>query len=234
MAELRAPYRNGVGIVKGERESCANAEFVAAANPATVLELIRGIRLLRGRTKNCETMGEAQKMSLIRMAQEICQATGLNELDSSPNQIVAAVAQQAEELREARELAAEAGSLREFVKKISDQIPEKPDHWSMCGQCDRNIGEAEDIIEELAGKGGAWRPIDTAPKDGTRVLLWWANATRIGWCAGIGASRDGGDWWRVPSMEVSPTGRPNLWMPLPDGPDADAIRARGARGGEKC
>lgn len=35
----------------------------------------------------------------------------------------------------------------DFVKRISEQTPEKPDYWSACGQCDRNTDIAEDILE---------------------------------------------------------------------------------------
>ena len=38
--------------------------------------------------------------------------------------------------------------LREFAQKISEQIPEKPDYWSSCGQCSNNADEAEDLIAQ--------------------------------------------------------------------------------------
>ncbi len=64
----------------------------------------------------------------------------------------------------------------------------------------------------------AWQPIETAPKDGSRVLLWWDGAAREGWCAGAGKSRDGGDWWRSHSLTVC-AGRPTQWMSLPPAPE---------------
>lgn len=36
--------------------------------------------------------------------------------------------------------------LREFVQRVAKQKPEKPDYWSACGQCERNISDAEDLI----------------------------------------------------------------------------------------
>ena len=30
-----------------------------------------------------------------------------------------------------------------------NQIPEKPDYWCSCGQCERNIDRVDDIIEEV-------------------------------------------------------------------------------------
>ena len=36
----------------------------------------------------------------------------------------------------------------EFLNEVAEQIPEKPDYWNSCGQCDRNINTVEDIIFE--------------------------------------------------------------------------------------
>lgn len=40
--------------------------------------------------------------------------------------------------------------LRDFVTKVSEQLPEKPDHWSSCSQCEYNASDAEDIIEAIS------------------------------------------------------------------------------------
>ena len=40
--------------------------------------------------------------------------------------------------------------LLEFVQKIKEQTPEKPDYWSSCSQCEHNSNEGEDILEALA------------------------------------------------------------------------------------
>ncbi len=70
---------------------------------------------------------------------------------------------------------------------------------------------------------GAWLPIATAPRDGTRVLCVWACAwgqmVYEGWCQGIGTARDGGDFWRSHSL-VPVSGRPTHWMPLPPPPQS--------------
>ncbi len=34
-----------------------------------------------------------------------------------------------------------------FLKRLSQQTPEKPDYWSSCGQCERNANEAEELLE---------------------------------------------------------------------------------------
>ena len=34
----------------------------------------------------------------------------------------------------------------ELVKNISRQEPEKPDYWSSCSQCQRNIEDAQELL----------------------------------------------------------------------------------------
>lgn len=45
-------------------------------------------------------------------------------------------------------LKAEVARLKQFALMVSTQKPEKPDYWSSCGQCEHNINEAEDLVEE--------------------------------------------------------------------------------------
>ena len=53
-------------------------------------------------------------------------------------------------------LVEESERLREFIKMISEQEPEKPNHWASCSQCERNEAEAVDILETIeALKGSA-------------------------------------------------------------------------------
>lgn len=72
-------------------------------------------------------------------------------------------------------------------------------------------------------QGDAWQPIETAPKDGTRVLL----ATPRGRMAdGEFHARYG--VWSWPYVMVEPT----LWRPLPT-PPIDAARTTPEKGGEQ-
>lgn len=73
----------------------------------------------------------------------------------------------------------------------------------------------------LASAPAEWMPIETAPKDGTEVLVVWWGKVVMAWCAGAGASRDGGDWWRSHSLHVVSADhpRPTHWMPLPPAPE---------------
>ncbi|MDR8027028.1 hypothetical protein KPA93_27820 [Burkholderia cenocepacia] len=43
----------------------------------------------------------------------------------------------------------------EFLRGVAGQTPEKPDHWSTCGQCERNIDRAQDLLDGLAARTGA-------------------------------------------------------------------------------
>ncbi len=52
--------------------------------------------------------------------------------------------------REAAELRERNEKLMEFVARISKQKPEKPDYWCECGQCGRNIDEAQELIAALS------------------------------------------------------------------------------------
>ena len=65
-----------------------------------------------------------------------------------------------------------------------------------------------------------WQPIETAPKDGTRVLIYqpagmWRSCNR-------GARIDLAYWHQPGNAEKPgfwmPTSRPTHWMPLPDPP----------------
>lgn len=71
-------------------------------------------------------------------------------------------------------------------------------------------------VSSLLGED-CWRPIDTAPLDGTEVDLWrdgerltnWRfNARRHGWSQEVG----------YPVVTVYLIKQPSHWMPVPDGP----------------
>ena len=58
-----------------------------------------------------------------------------------------------------------------------------------------------------------WQPIDTAPKDGTTVLGWWADECMIvDWCVFVER------WCSTHDSEDLFMPEPTHWMPLPEGP----------------
>jgi hypothetical protein len=52
--------------------------------------------------------------------------------------------------RAANEAAAETGALIMLIQDMAKQKPEKPDHWNSCGQCERNIEQAQDLLAARA------------------------------------------------------------------------------------
>jgi hypothetical protein len=83
--------------------------------------------------------------------------------------------------------------------------------------------EAEVALATVQGEGvAAWRPIATAPKDGARVLLWYA-PTRIDKGEAVEGFWDAlfdGQWMtsRGASFIDGRLRQPTHWMPLPSGP----------------
>jgi hypothetical protein len=63
----------------------------------------------------------------------------------------------------------------------------------------------------------AWRPIETAPTDGTNVLLWWPfwckGRPTIGWFGYHGIQQ-----WVAPEALEGDGDGPTHWMPLPSPP----------------
>lgn len=68
IAEMRAPYRHGVSIVKGEREQWENGAFIAASSPAVVLELIRRLRAAIAREKESSVLLDSARSVLDNLA----------------------------------------------------------------------------------------------------------------------------------------------------------------------
>jgi len=69
------------------------------------------------------------------------------------------------------------------------------------------------VADERRYAGSPWRPIATAPKDGTSILGWWGTECMIvDWCVVVerwGSTHDGEDMFEP---------EPTHWMPLPEGP----------------
>ena len=73
---------------------------------------------------------------------------------------------------------------------------------------------------------GSWQPIDTAPKDGTRVLLCFIEPS-IGadYEVGIYVPNHGYPVWRAAGTFVEPV----AWMPIPNMPNAKLSHEEGGK-----
>ena len=75
----------------------------------------------------------------------------------------------------------------------------------------RAIARALEQPASAAGVEG-WRPIESAPRDGRMIVLFWNGA----WCPGfyLDNSHTQFPWagWRVPSGQLTPPGQPTHYM----------------------
>ena len=67
-----------------------------------------------------------------------------------------------------------------------------------------------------------WKPIETAPTDGTRILVADRNAAG-GWVEAARYHGDYGGWWMVntdPTDYYDGQVYPTVWQPMPDPPSS--------------
>lgn len=82
-----------------------------------------------------------------------------------------------------------------------------------------------DEVQALRSASG-WLPIESAPKDGTYVMLWWPYWSDH---AMDGCWDDRGYWIGCRSLAERADGpQPTHWMPLPAAPPVSAREAGGA------
>lgn len=78
----------------------------------------------------------------------------------------------------------------------------------------KTIADAEAAL--TAAKAGGWLPIETAPKDGTAILV---SEGRFCWCV---EWNEEFDWWAVDDNKLGPFrlrgAAPTHWQPLPTPP----------------
>lgn len=128
--------------------------------------------------------------------------------------------------------------LRAVKWEEADDCGRMPDDPAQkCVFVDMRPDEFEALLRETAAaleaaREDGWQPIETAPKDGTRVLLWyeWHDLPVVG-------DFRHGRWWSVHSLGgnlAHPNGmdweevvRPTYWRPLPAPPAIDQARGKG-------
>lgn len=128
----------------------------------------------------------------------------------------ALIEQQAAELAEAR---AENERLVELTKFwIDDSVAAHRAHTTA-------ESERDELLREKERPGAGWRPIETAPKDGTTFLAYQAEegVDFFHW-QDFGADSTAPKGWRDSFIHVYPEGSengPKHWMPLPVPPAAE-------------
>lgn len=78
------------------------------------------------------------------------------------------------------------------------------------------LAEMDAALTGSVAQRSGWRPLDTAPKDGTRIILSWGGKSVSGWYLDNSKSAHlPWEGWRVASMEAWPKGQPDAWQPFP-------------------
>ncbi|WP_322083962.1 DUF551 domain-containing protein [Burkholderia sp. BCC1972] len=126
-------------------------------------------------------------------------------------------------------LTASVAELALFVNDVAKQTPEKPDHWSACGQCERNIDRAQYLLEAGATYAGetaadGWvRVSDRLPPLGRDVLVAIEFFGPGDWRIKVGALNDRGQW-----CVFGGSWTPTHWMLVPPSPGVVTCRAPAA------
>lgn len=88
-----------------------------------------------------------------------------------------------------------------------------------CGMPEPSNGECLALSVALstaaAQPPAGWMPIETAPKDGTRVILSWGCKAINGFYLDNSATDHPWQGWRTESMVPRPAGNPDAWQPFP-------------------
>lgn len=73
----------------------------------------------------------------------------------------------------------------------------------------------------------SWQSIKTAPRDGTRILLWLPDSAHANVVFGWQYPEDEGEWmWEVGDGAFPIDVEVTHWMHVPDGPDDDSEALR--------
>ncbi len=107
----------------------------------------------------------------------------------------------------------------ELARQIVDRLDVLSDDLTIREYARRARSEVAALLEpHLVGE---WQDIESAPKDGSTVILYWpgyGNGVTVGFY--LDNSMKGIPWkgWRVFSGQIARHGQPTLWQPLPSAP----------------
>ena len=144
--------------------------------------------------------------------------------------------------------------LKRFVHYVNHEWPMSPGavseiiDFAQGHKARAEKAESALVTAEAAGmERAAWQPIETAPKDGTEILLWRADAgVMLGrWiapCDFLAEAEWNGEWgdWEEPDWfgadfyiagyRISNDGEPTDWMPLSAGPGQSPSSVKSVEG----
>ncbi|EFD2787671.1 DUF551 domain-containing protein [Escherichia coli] len=180
-----------------QMEQQANAEFIAAANPATVLALLDERERNQQYIKRRDQENEEIALTVGKLRVEL-EAAENNLIDSECH-----VAEQEEALRDKQalleasekriaELEAELVSQTYKLNELSGNSPATPDSWISCSERMPDTKTAVLVAVEFDRKGD-WR---------------------MKWATYIPGHPDANDGWIIPGASW----KPSHWMPLPEPP----------------
>lgn len=135
-----------------------------------------------------------------------------------------------ETLRGIRDIARKSGDLDRIILWVNDAgsgyvEPAEETIASLTDRATTAESERDELLREKERLGAGWRPIETAPKDGTTFLAYQAEegVDFFHW-QDFGADSTAPKGWRDSFIHVYPEGSengPKHWMPLPVPPAAE-------------
>lgn len=173
----------------------ANARYIAAVNPATISELLFTLESLQRENealKKDRDFWKEQFQVETRYRIELADRGTLLALTDANSRAEAAEA--------------EAKMLREALHKIESGYGAN----DICARIARDALSAQ--VQDVAG----WQPIETAPKDGTRLLLMWEPFSGMSEHVELGKWNVRNGWVNTYGHAFS--GSPTHFMPLPAAP----------------
>jgi hypothetical protein len=92
--------------------------------------------------------------------------------------------------------------------------------WGYCTECQDRVDAFKALAQRLRAEASGWQPIETAPKDGRLVDLWFLDDGADGRSTDC-YFKDGHWHWEGQRIVHLPSGNPATpthWMPIPKPP----------------
>jgi len=109
---------------------------------------------------------------------------------------------------------------------LYEAYPDRPDFSTACTACTELVSDLSEVISiarsaaaPAGGEGEGWRPIESAPRDGTRILAWQdGDLYAVEW---VYEAPDEGYWIARCGQPVVTPPTPTHWMPPPPAPSQE-------------